>query len=166
MIPLTYRILAFVLILTAFGWFMYNKGVTHAETQQELAVSAAKDEAYKKGVASVKVTTKIEVQYKDRIVTNTKTVYKYRERINEEVPADAVLPAVVVGLLDNQVRDSERNAGSPGIPDEAAPAVDVDLRSATQVISDNYGICYAWRSQLEALQDWLKVQKEILQTPK
>jgi hypothetical protein len=174
LIPPQYKIaaLAFlgIFILSLFGgwsYYCYQKGVSSEKTKQEALQVKLKEDAFKKGVESVKVNEKIVTIYKDRVITVEKEVVKYVNRVQEVVPDsyNINLPNGLVWLLDSSVQNGFSEG--PSKPDGEASGAkadapsDVNLREVSKIVLENYAICYANAAQLENLQTWIIEQEKI-----
>lgn len=162
LIPLPYRILGFIAIVVSVFFFGYNKGASSQQTAYEIRAQKDAITYFQKGVESVKVTEKVVVEYKDKIIERIKIVNKTKEVINEQISADDVVPVGFVRVHDKSITNQNGDAaGSIRVDEKTSAISSVDLRTAAEVIVDNYGTCYQWKDQLESLQDWVLKQQEL-----
>lgn len=161
-----------IILISIWSAFFYFKGSSANEDKWQAKIADIKESEYKKGIESVKITEKVVTVYKDRVITINKEVVKYVDRIQEAVPDNYNfdLPSGLVGLLDDAVQNefSETSGNAHEGTSEAKDPVPsgVDLREASKVILENYGICYANAAQLESLQTWVKEQETLYNKPK
>lgn len=161
-----------IILISIWSAFFYFKGSSANEDKWQSKIADIKESEYKKGIESVKITEKVVTVYKDRVITINKEVVKYVDRVDEAVPDkyNFDMPSGIVGLFNDAVENEFSE--TPGSLDEATSEIKdpipsgIDLRKASKVILENYGICYANAAQLEALQKWVTDQEALYNKPK
>lgn len=119
-IPLPYKLIAVAALAATLSFCSYKKGVEHttnAFAAQEL--DYAKKEAEKK-VDSEAVTQETVTVYVDRIITQKEIQVKYVPKIVREIDPNTSCPPEFIGLYNEQIIESERNAGTPIEPNDGA----------------------------------------------
>jgi len=153
-IPLQYRIVAYVVIalaLIAFGWV---KGNDHGS--QKLFDYQAKEAA-----EAVRIVT-ARGQVTERVVTKYVKVAGETKVITQTIEKEVYGYANTGFTLDADWRRLHDAAALNRVP--AAPGGADGAPSAAQslaTVSSNYGACHAAEDQLEALQDWVKAQAGV-----
>lgn len=154
-IPLPYRILGAVVIISAViggsVWYGYNK----AENKYIAKIATYKSEAEllqtKLDAAVAKVEVKVVTKYVDRVKTVKEKEYVYRDKIIT-VPSKCELSSGWVYLHDASATGSD--ADPTRVADEAASGIrDTE---ALDTIVGNYSIAQQNAEQLKALQEWIR----------
>lgn len=145
-------------ILVVVGVFAHGGIWTQQEFLKE--IEKAKQEIARIEAESKKISERVVVQYKDRIVT----IREQGEQIVKEVPvyitkesdAKCDVPNGFVVLHDSASQNEVPRASSSTDGDSSGVALS---QVATTVVG-NYTTCHEVRAQLKALQDWVKLQQD------
>lgn len=136
MIPLPYKILALILIVSGVFGFGYYKGVQSEKHAAQKQVIKQQAEAAKLVEERQEVTTKVEKVYVDR----TRTVYVTKEKTKEainEVHTDIIVPTELVRLYNDFVRKSSGNADTTGSANVEADGIERNLTDVFGRLIDN-----------------------------
>lgn len=146
--------LALIAVLSVGTIVVYNKGYSNGEdtaktalARYELQVKNLKDKIQ---LAQSKVTEKVLVEYKDRIVEHEKIVYVNRDVIKENVPEQHLLSQ---GWVYAHNQSALGRAIDPTLAADPTPAMVTD-REALGTVDSNYAQCIANADRLDALQKW------------
>ena len=166
----TYKIPAMAIGVVAVLFFTFyagkeveNRKLQLVLTEQALAIASLEANA-------ANITTDTVVMYVDRvktvekIKTEFKTVYVDKFITPETDARFGDLPngfivlhnAAVKGILPDPTGSTDAASGQ---------ASGVKLSSATKVIVDNYLVCHQTEAQLTSLQEWIKAQQKLYETP-
>lgn len=155
-LPLPYRLLAYLALGVALFGFGFLKGCEHGEKELNAERGKAATETIRLAKARTVVTEKIVIKYLPAI-TKIETI---TETIVKETP-------VYVPLSDPPVSGGFRvlhDAAALGqLPDparlpDAAPAAAQDV---ARTVAENYGTCRADQERLRGLQEWVREQQKV-----
>jgi hypothetical protein len=151
-----YAVVGTVAVFFLWGGLQFRRG--EAATQKLWDAAKASAQATADGLtnASQNVTTQVEIRYVDKIVT----VREKGDVVIREVPV--YIPASSCPLPGG-FRLLHDAAATNTIPEAtripyAAP---VPAQDATRTVAENYRTCHEVRVNLEALQGWVKDQRQV-----
>lgn len=153
--------LAAIAAALAAVWFVYHRGELHERSKWEAVQAANNLHAAQVGQRRAEVTTTVLTRYIDRV----RTVRVKSETITREVPiyvtkTDDSRCVVNAGFvrLHNAAAANELPSSASGANE--APT-SVALSTVAETLAGNYGICHENAAQLEALQEWVRVQEGV-----
>jgi hypothetical protein len=159
MIPLPYKILAFVALILGVFTFGYMKGNARAEA--ELQAYAAKEA---KVVADLEkknseISGKVVTQYVDRVNTIKEKEYVYLDKAKNNVPAQHDMSNGWVYTHDISATNGDADSTRAS---DATPSGIKDNQVLATIIS-NYSICLQNKEQLNNLRQWINDNKRAIE---
>lgn len=167
LIPLPYRLAAYALAAAALIGFGWIKGAAHVQSGVDADNAAGNIRVALVAKKRAEVTTQVVTRYVDRVQIVRGAV----EEITKEVPV-YVTKQADSGCIINTGFVRVHDAAAQGIPisgtagaADAAPS-GVALSAVAATTTGNYGTCHLIREQVVGLQDWIRRQRSIEETPR
>ena len=159
MIPLPYKLLAGAALIVGVFFYGYSKGSEKAEA--ELAKFSAKANAQ---IAELEkknqeISSKVQVEYVDRVNTIKEKEYVYRDLAKGSVPTQHTMSNGWVYTHDASASSSDAD---PTRASDATPSGITDTTALAGIVT-NYSRCLPTRQQLISLQRWIEDNRTAIE---
>jgi len=147
-------VLAILLALVgSTAYVSYNKGLNVSKVEIAKYKGEAETLNKKLAVAQGKVDVRVVTEYKDRVNTIEKIVYKTRTVVGENVPEQFTFSRGWVYAYNQSVRGLELD---PVLASDKTASPVSDLRALADTIVPNNGICLTNKQKADSLQTWIR----------